>query len=316
MKLTSLHEKMRYIVTCYKQSVMKANTRKTFILPFNCMNDNLNHPQLICQTLAAGLLVFFFLFAGVLPVMADFEDGFAASQKGDYATALHEFGLLAENGHAKAQLQLGIMYELGLGTQKDFQEASKWYQKAAIQGNAEAHKKLVEMKNKGRRDFTPPPIPKNFTGNMTEPQAQYDLGTMYYRGIGVNKDLQAAYRWFEVAAHQGHPRAQNDLAVMLLKGVGTGKTSSTKAFSWFLKAAEQGFGEAQFNLGLMLSSGEGHGIPQHFTLAYMWFEIAALNNMLEARNRQVLLTRKMKQKDISEAKEQARQWLSKHGISK
>jgi TPR repeat protein len=209
---------------------------------------------------------------------------------------------------------MGIMREMGLGIPKDYSAASKWYQKAAIQGNAEAQKRLVEMKKKGRRNFSPPPIPKNFTGNMTEPEVQYDLGVMYYKGIGVKKDLQAASRWFEVAAHQGHPRAQNDLAVMLLKGIATGSPNSSKAYPWFLKAAEQGFADAQFNLGLMLSTGKGHGMPQHFTLAYMWFEIAARNNILEARNRQVRLTKKMTHEEILAAKEQARQWLSKHGL--
>jgi TPR repeat protein len=280
------------------------------------MNNDHKNIQRICQTLATCLLVLLFLFATVSPVLASFEDGLAASQKGDYSKALHEFRILAENGHAKAQLQLGILYEMGLGVKKDYQQASKWYQKAAIQGDSEAQKRFLEMKKKGRSDFMPPPTPENFTGDMTDPQVQYDLGVMYFSGIGVKKDLKTALRWFEMAAHQGHPRAQNDLAVMLLKGKGIDKPNSAKAYVWFLRAAEQNFADAQFNLGLLLTEGTGQGIPRHFPLAYMWLEIAAQNGLLEARNRQVMLAKNMKEKEILAAKKQASHWLSQQGIKK
>ena len=41
---------------------------------------------------------------------ADFEMGFAAAQRGDYAAALLEWRPLAEQGDADAQYNLGLMY--------------------------------------------------------------------------------------------------------------------------------------------------------------------------------------------------------------
>ena len=44
---------------------------------------------------------------------ADFQTGFAAYQKGDYAAALREWTPLAEQGDAEAQFNLGVMYYRG-----------------------------------------------------------------------------------------------------------------------------------------------------------------------------------------------------------
>jgi len=41
---------------------------------------------------------------------ADYDDGLAAYNRGDYAAALQEWRPLAEQGDAKAQYNLGVMY--------------------------------------------------------------------------------------------------------------------------------------------------------------------------------------------------------------
>ena len=61
----------------------------------------------------------------------------------------------------------------------------------------------------------------------------------------------------------------------------------------------------------MLSQGTESGMPQHFMLAYMWFEIAAQNGILEARNNQVRLAKEMSASQLEEAKIEARKWLAK-----
>ncbi len=50
------------------------------------------------------------LIAIMAPARADFQDGVAAHERGDYATALREFRPLAEQGDAAAQYNLGQMY--------------------------------------------------------------------------------------------------------------------------------------------------------------------------------------------------------------
>ena len=50
-------------------------------------------------------------------------------------TACHR---LAESGDATAQLNVGSMYYLGVGVTQNFEEAARWYRKAADQGLATA----------------------------------------------------------------------------------------------------------------------------------------------------------------------------------
>ncbi len=54
------------------------------------------------------------------PVLAGFQEGVDAYERGDYDTALKEFRPLAEQGHASAQFNLGIMYYKGQGVLQDY----------------------------------------------------------------------------------------------------------------------------------------------------------------------------------------------------
>ena len=47
------------------------------------------------------------------PAWAGFDEGVAAYERGDYATALREFRPFANQGYAAAQFNLGIMYDEG-----------------------------------------------------------------------------------------------------------------------------------------------------------------------------------------------------------
>ncbi len=70
------------------------------------------------------------------PAWAGFDEGIAAYDRGDYASAIREWRPLAEQGVAKAQFKLGLMYDNGRGVPQDYAEAVKWYRKAAEQGYA------------------------------------------------------------------------------------------------------------------------------------------------------------------------------------
>ncbi len=60
-------------------------------------------------------LAIVFVLGFVPPAWADFSDGVAAYNRGDYATASREMKPLAEQGFAKAQYNLGVMYDKGGG---------------------------------------------------------------------------------------------------------------------------------------------------------------------------------------------------------
>jgi len=63
----------------------------------------------------------------------DFQEGSAAYERRDYATALAKFRLAADRGSAEAQLNLGLMYYNGLGVQQDYKEAERRYKLAIRQ---------------------------------------------------------------------------------------------------------------------------------------------------------------------------------------
>ena len=75
------------------------------------------------------------------------------------------------------------------------------------------------------------------------PDAQYELASLYRSGRGVPQDDALAFRWMKAAAEKGHQKAQFNLGRMLLTGrgaaldVGQGRV-------WLQKAAVQGHEEA------------------------------------------------------------------------
>ena len=100
------------------------------------------------KKLAAAIAVIVALLFGAGSAWADFDDGVAAYERGDYATALKEFRPLAEQGHVVAQFNLGVMYEFGEGVPKNNAEAIKWFRKAAEQGDRDAKKRLENLQAK------------------------------------------------------------------------------------------------------------------------------------------------------------------------
>jgi len=90
------------------------------------------------------LVVAFDLFLGaMLP--------FAHAEELDYRNLpVSELTQKAEAGDAEAQVCLGFAYHYGGGVSQDFQQAVKWYRKAAEQGNAAAQSALRALEEERR----------------------------------------------------------------------------------------------------------------------------------------------------------------------
>ena len=63
----------------------------------------------------------------------------------NYSEAFKFCSVAAEQGHAEAQFNLGVMYDIGQGVKQDYFKAVEWYQKAAEQGLAYAQYNLGVM---------------------------------------------------------------------------------------------------------------------------------------------------------------------------
>ena len=127
------------------------------------------------RLIAAALAMFLVLAAG--EVRAGFDEGIAAYKRWDYATALREFRVPAEQGDAEARYNLGVMYDNGQGVPQDYAETMKWYRKAANQGNV---------------------------------MAQYNLGIIYDAGLGVSQDYVSAHVWLELSVARGKEQARKN----------------------------------------------------------------------------------------------------------
>jgi TPR repeat protein len=83
--------------------------------------------------------------AGSAAVAGPWEDGMAAYNSGDYLPAVRLFRPLAEQGNAKAQKVLGIMFRKGEGVPKSAVRARMWFGLAAKRGDAGAKAGLRDL---------------------------------------------------------------------------------------------------------------------------------------------------------------------------
>jgi TPR repeat protein len=152
------------------------------------MGVNVRKRKGMYRYLTFGLLTFLLSISmAVTAFGGQYEDATAAYERGDYGEAYRLFEPLAEQGHANAQFNLGVMYYKGQGVPQDYAEAAKWYRKTAEQGDA---------------------------------KAQFNLGFLYENGRGVPQNYAEAAKWYRKAAEQGNIKAQVNLGVMYYKGQG------------------------------------------------------------------------------------------------
>lgn len=89
--------------------------------------------------------------------------------------------------------------------------------------------------------------------NKDKAEAQYQLGIIYYHGLGVRKNLSEAKKWLRKASLRGDASAQGALGVLYGNGEGDWKNCG-EAEKWLLKSAEQVNDSAQLNLGIFYTS--------------------------------------------------------------
>src|SRR5262245_23221530 len=90
------------------------------------------------QTLLLAAAAALILLSSGGAAWASYEDGQAAFEQRDYQTALMELEPLAEQGDARAQYLVGIIYRDGLGGLPDFVIAYAWLHVAAAHGQPQA----------------------------------------------------------------------------------------------------------------------------------------------------------------------------------
>jgi hypothetical protein len=105
-------------------------------------------------------------------------------------------------------------------------------------------------------------------------RAEFAIGNLYFRGLGVERNPQKSIEWYGRSALQGFAPAQFNLGNAYKHGRGVAKNDSL-ANKWWHKAAEQGVPSAQFNLGMQYYYGRGVAVDKE--AAVRWFSEAAKN---------------------------------------
>jgi TPR repeat protein len=98
------------------------------------------------------------------------------------------------------------MYVLGQGVEEDFAEATRWFRKAAVQGQGES---------------------------------QFSMGLRYLEGQSVEQNDKEAARWFRLAAEQGVGMAASMLAQFYAWGRGVPHEDLVEAYKWLAVAGNQ-----------------------------------------------------------------------------
>ncbi len=191
--------------------------------------------------------------------------------------------LLAEEGNAKAQYELGLLYwedneldEFHSYTREQKKKALEWIEKSANQNYVEAQIKLGDIYLDGEyvsRDENRIKIAVEWyekAANKGNTEAQYKLAERYYRSYDVKNHVKAL-SWYEKSANQGNVDAQFRAGYMYHSGEGT-VINYTKAFNWYTKSANQGHAVAYNNLGVMYA--DGHGRAKNNVIAYAHYSVA------------------------------------------
>lgn len=106
-------------------------------------------------------------------------------------------------------------------------------------------------------------------------------------------------------AEKGDADAQFQLGSAFQMGDGV-QQSDLQAIHWITKAANQNNADAQFNLGMAYRG--GYGVPQDSVMSYMWLELAIQNGSVKAFDLRRDVASSMSLNQIEEGKYKARRW--------
>ena len=215
----------------------------------------------------------------------------------------------ANAGMVEAQYALAVRYEKGDGVETDYDQAFRWYLKAAKQGNADAafkagyyYQEMLEEPNENEainwytkaanayhvdaQKALADLLYKNQqydqafqwylnAADRGVAEAAYRVGD-YYRELLVEKDLDEAIKWYTKAADNGYIQAQTKLGELYYAN-----EQYEQGFHWYLKAAEQGSDVAEYYVGYYyqyLSS------EPNENEAIKWYTRAAERENIDAQN--------------------------------
>ncbi|MBI5909200.1 MAG: sel1 repeat family protein [Betaproteobacteria bacterium] len=134
-----------------------------------------------------------------------------------FAEAFAAYEVLAKGGDARCQVQVGWMYNEGLGVEKNKEQALIWFQGAANLGSKEGAfycgKSALAC-----RDYESALRWFHQAGVQEYGPALLWLGLAHVRGWGTNLDLEKGVKYLERASKTGNFPARRELAILMISG--------------------------------------------------------------------------------------------------
>ena len=124
----------------------------------------------------------------------------------------------ANKGHIESQVFVGWLYLKGeKDIERNLEESIKWLKIAAKSGSSSGHY-LLGISYYYLLNYDEALAEFISASKLNYFAADYQIGKMYYFGIGVQKDIEKSYQYFLTAKKQGHLFARRQVAIILMKG--------------------------------------------------------------------------------------------------
>jgi len=246
------------------------------------------------------------------------EGGELAAQPAEGETIAPEafFALMlvnAEKGQSNAMLNLGFLYEEGIGVARNFSKALEWYQKASDAGEGEAAMRVGRCYEIGigtAADMGKAVAGFEKAAALGHVPALIRLAGVYLNGHGAPKDENRGFGLLSKAAEAGDGDAMFDMGQIALNGLYGRKAEAEKARAWFLKAAEAGHGGGALAIAGMCREGKGGKADEERALR--WYLTAHKGGLQAEGLEQAIaeLKQTLPAKQIETAEKAADAWLA------
>jgi TPR repeat protein len=174
----------------------------------------------------------------------------------------------------------------------------------AVAGDLTAGKRAYEQKDYATAFKQLSPL-----ADKGDPDAQFIVGKMYWRGEGVLKDLNEGMKYFKRSADQGNADAQFFMGSFYVLP----HTDVAEGVKWLRLSAEQGNQDAQWLLGKTYLQGD-KDLPRDPVQAEMWLLLAAKENLEFYQKALLAAEQQMTSEQIASGKALAAAWKPKHGL--
>jgi len=252
-------------------------------------------------------------------------------------------------GLSEANIDLGILYERGIGRPVNLELATSFYKKASDSGDVEGqyfYAKAVLANEGGKEQVQFALEALNEASAAGYPPAVYAVGDLFRSGTFAPVDAERALEYYKVAAQGGFVDAFNAIGDIYAFGE-TGLIDLEQARHWYERAAKLGQIDATYALAILMYNSpnaskverklafeyakvaalswhesaqhlvgrmylEGLAVPKDEFEAYRWFDLAASAGVIDAHYLRTIAGNALGAARSKEANRLAAEWFSEN----